>query len=184
MKKRYTIERGSRLFLKGTSNVNSFDCDCNDVWPVQTLEVEQGGNHAAFRNTSLQYYHQKFDCHNGKIDHDMQKALKADVFPTIKIELLETWQDANTLQGEYTDWEEVKAKVKIFIAGHYKTYTIAGKVRKNGKNNLQLIGEKMLKMSDFGIDPPEAMFGLIKVDDDISIHFELKVRLEAEALKP
>ena len=33
-------------------------------------------------------------------------------------------------------------------------------------------------MSDYGIDPPEALFGLIKVDDLITFHFELDIEVE------
>jgi len=44
-----------------------------------------------------------------------------------------------------------------------------------GPNRFQLRGEKWLKMSSFGIIPPEAMFGMIKVNDDITFHFDLVV---------
>ena len=178
MKKRYYIESGSRLYLDGSSNVNSFTCDCKDYWPAQTLEIDQNGSHASFRNTAVQITTKKFDCHNGKIDLDMQKALKADIFPLIRIELLETWVDPVALKGASTNWVNVRSKVKITLAGVSKTHTIDGKIRKIALDKVHILGEKKLWMSDFGIAPPEAMFGLIKVNDEITFHFDLKVRFE------
>jgi hypothetical protein len=178
MKKRFFIEEGSRLYIKGTSNVNSFTCDCLDRWQAQTVELENNGTKAAFKNTLLQITTKKLDCHNGKIDQDLQKALKAHIFPFIKIELLETTQDGNALKGNTSSWTNVQAKVRMTIAGVTKNQILQGKIRKTDPNRISLNGEKALKMSDFGVDPPEAMFGLIKVNDDITIHFELNVRVE------
>lgn len=178
MKKRFFIEESSRLYIKGTTNVNSFTCDCQDRWQAQVVELDDNGIKAAFRNTDLQITTRKLDCHNGKIDQDLQKALKAQVFPFIKIELLETTYDPKAVKGKMTDWSVVKAKVRITIAGVSKIQTLEGKAKKPAPNRISLTGEKSLKMSEFGIAPPEAMFGLIKVNDGISIHFDLNVRVE------
>ena len=52
-KKRYHIKEGSKLYLKGTSNVNAFTCDCEDQYTQQTLEIERSGGYARFRNVEL-----------------------------------------------------------------------------------------------------------------------------------
>lgn len=175
IKKRYYIEDGSRLYLKGSSNVNTFTCDCGDQYPPQVLEVERKGGYAKFRNVQLQLKSRNFDCHNRKIDADMQKALKADQYPHISISLNDTWQDPKCLDGSCKDWFDVRANVNLTITNVTKTQSIAAKARVLGPNRLQLIGESAVQMSAFGINPPEAMFGMIKVNDWISFHFDLRI---------
>lgn len=177
MKKRFTIEDNSHLQLKGTSNVNVFTCDCEDRYAPQTFEVEQQGETARFHHTSLKINTQKFNCHNGKIDHDMRKALKSDKFPYIQIDLLETRQDARHFQTANRTWFDVQAKVKLTICGIAKTKNIPAKAQVLSDNQFRLKGFHPIQMSEFGIDPPQAMFGLIQVNDQIDFHFDLYVSI-------
>ncbi|MBC7778220.1 MAG: hypothetical protein H7246_22495 [Phycisphaerae bacterium] len=177
-KKRYQIESGSRLYLKGTSNVNAFTCDCEDQYAGQIVEVDRKGAYARFRNVDLLMKSRNFDCHNRKIDNDMQKALKTDYYPYIKISLVDTWQDPKYLDGDSKEWFDLQANVNITITNVTKMQSIPAKARVLGPNRFQLRGQNALQMSAFGIDPPEAMMGMIKVDDWITFHFDLIVFVE------
>jgi len=177
-KKRYHLEEGSRLYIKGTSNVNNFTCDCEDQYPEQVIDIDPNGGHARFRNAELHLKTKKFDCHNRKIDADMQKALQSAEYPNIKVVLDESWQDPNCLQGACKDWFDVQAKVRITITKGTQELTIPAKAKLIGPNQFKLSGEQALQMSAFGIKPPEAMFGMIKVNDWIVFHFDLVVRVD------
>lgn len=39
------------------------------------------------------------------------------------------------------------------------------------ESKISLIGSKTIKMTDFGVDPPKAMFGTITTGDAIDIKF-------------
>jgi len=177
VKKQFTIEDNSRLFLKGTSNVNKFTCDCEDSYPKQTLEVESTGAQARFQNTSLSIATRKFNCHNGKMDHDMQKALKAEKYPHIRVELLETKQDVSHLKSGNSNWFEVQAKAKLTICGVTRTQHVAAKAQLISPGYFRLCGYQSILMTDFGIDPPTALLGMIKVNNEIEFHFDLYVRV-------
>ncbi len=177
-RKRYQIQEGSRLFIKGTSNVNAFTCDCEDQYPRQVLEVERKGGYARFQHVELQLKSKNFDCHNRKIDNDMQKALMADRYPHIKIALVDTWQNPKCLDGDCKDWFDVQANVNVTITNVTKLQSIPAKAKVLGPNRFQLRGENALQMSAFGIAPPEAMFGMIKVNDWITFHFDLIVLVD------
>lgn len=177
-RKRYQIQEGSKLYLKGSSNVNEFTCNCGDQYEGQVMEVERKGGNARFHNVELRLKTKNFDCKNRKIDQDMQKALQADRFPHIKIALVETWQNPKCLEGECKDWFDVQAKVNITITNVTKLQSIPAKARILGPNRFQLRGENALQMSAFGISPPEAMFGMIKVNDWITFHFDLIVHVD------
>jgi len=178
--KRYTISESSKLYLSGTTNVNLFTCDCEDRWVAQSIQVENGGAYSRFRNARLSMMTRKFDCHNAKMDRDMHKALKAESYPAIQIELLETWYDPEQAKQAKKDWFDVKAKVKVTITGVTRIQFIEAKAKATTQNHFALKGEKALKMTEFGIDPPEALFGLIKVNDQITFHFDLGIQVEDE----
>lgn len=177
-KKHYQIEDGSRLYLSGTSNVNSFTCDCEDRHAGRTLDTQINGGHARFSQAELQLSSRNFNCHNRKIDADMQKALKADQYPHIKVALVEAWQDAKCLNGGCKGWFDVQAKVHVTITKVTREEYIPAQARVLGPNRFQIRGEKALQMSAFGVNPPEALFGMIKVNDWISFHFDLIVRTD------
>ncbi|MDX2279250.1 MAG: YceI family protein [Saprospiraceae bacterium] len=179
LKKRLRIEQGSRLYLKGTSNVNKFTCDCADQYPEQILEAKSAGGYVQFQKGSLHLKTKKFDCHNRKIDADMQKALDADHFPTIKVALVDALQDIKCLHGGCKDWFDVKANVLITIKETTNKEFLHAKVKIIAPDRLLVRGEKALQMSTFGVNPPEALFGMIKVDDWITFHFDLILTVEA-----
>lgn len=178
VKKAFQIEAGSRLYLAGTSNVNKFTCDCEDRFGQQTTSIERNAGHARFHEAQLMLTVKNFNCRNRKIEADMQKALRADQHPHIRVSLAETWQDTKCLNGQCKDWFAVQARVNITIAGVTRQENIAAQAKVLGHNRFQLRGEKALQMSAFGIDPPEAMFGMIKVNDWITFHFDLSVQVE------
>lgn len=177
-RKKIRIEDQSRLYLQGTSNVNSFTCDCEDRFEAQLIEAESGNGYSRFRNAGLVLRVKSLNCKNRKIDTDLQKALMADQYPNIQVVLLDSWQTAKCADGSCYDWFDVQANVMITIARVNSKEFIRAKARMLGPNRFQLKGEKWLKMSAFGITPPEAMFGMIKVNDDISFHFDLVVTVD------
>lgn len=173
---RYQIENESKLYLNGTTNVNTFSCDCTDRFQPKYLEAESQGGHTQFKNAGVRITVQNFNCRNRKIESDLQDAMKADRYPHISIDLSETWQDEKCLNGGCKDWFEVRAKVRITITNVTKERSIDAKAKVIGKNRFRLQGKEALNMSEFGITPPHAMFGLIKVNDLITFHFDLTVQ--------
>jgi YceI-like domain len=176
--KRYSLEEDSRWYISGSSNVNKFTCFCEDRPPNQFVELDRNGGHTRFKKANLSLRTKFFDCRNRKIDADMQKALKAETYPYIHVNLLDCWHDLKYSNGQHTDWFEVQAKVGLTITNVTKETSIMAKAKVLGSNRFQLKGEKALQMSAFGIVPPEALFGMIKVDDWITFHFDLTVQVE------
>lgn len=173
---RYQIENESKLYLNGTTNVNTFSCDCTDRFQPKYLEAESLGGHTRYKNAGVRITVQNFNCRNRKIESDLQDAMKAEQYPYISIDLTETRQDEKCLNGGCKDWFDVQAKVRITITNVTKERSIAAKAKIIGKNRFRLQGEEALNMSEFGITPPHAMFGLIKVNDLITFHFDLTVQ--------
>lgn len=175
----FKILAGSRLYLEGKSNVNTFTCDCKEDFPPTKMSINATANSnvAYFHETRVEITTVKLDCGNKGINRDLSKALKADEYPKICFELCSiTFQDA----AHSDEWQNVKANADITIAGKTKRVKMDIKAKQMADGQLSIKSSKAINMSDFGIDPPTVLMGLIKVKDEISLFFDLNI----EVLKP
>jgi len=105
-----------------------------------------------------------FDCGRRGINRDFRNSLKSDEYPTIDLKLLSFAPSDSLL-------EEVN--VLISLAGAEKKYILEFTSSYSSDGIVKIEGEQKLAMSDFNIDPPRALFGLIKVQDELTITFTL-----------
>jgi len=97
------------------------------------------------------------------LDKNMHKALKVQQFADITFRLvrLEPGATTGTLKGVGV----------LKIAGVEREVTLALKTARKDAG-LAVSGEVGLLMTDFGIEPPKAMLGMLKTDPKITITFE------------
>lgn len=98
------------------------------------------------------------------MDNKMYNALKKDSYPVITFSLKRAMQ----LTGAAT----VAAVGEITLAGVTKSMTFD--LNMDVANDaFHFHGEKSLKLSDFQIEPPTAMFGQIETGDDITVSVDV-----------
>ncbi len=173
----FLIHPSSRLEILGSSNVNEFTCICRQAFASLPFQIV-GGFHPqrtqwTFRNTNLRLQTQLFDCGNKLMNKDFYNALKSKTHPTMWIEL----ETIDEIRPITTSWTTYMTQTGITIAGTKKSIPIQAKVRRLSINQLQIVAEKTLKMSHFGISPPTALMGMIKTNDDITIKLDLIVTI-------
>lgn len=102
------------------------------------------------------------------MDKITRKALKESDFPKITYEFLNAEVIEN---GDY------ELKIKMFgdltIAGKTNKVSIVTAINKTG-SEVALRGSHELKMTDFNVDPPKALFGTVQTGDEITIEFLVK----------
>jgi hypothetical protein len=177
---KFRILPGSRVYLEGTTNVNKFKCDCGnnfDSNPYQVRNVD--GNKMEFANTQLLLPIEFFDCKNRKMERDLQKALKADQFPIVRIQLENIIIPKSHLSSiESGTWTNATALVNISLAGVTRQHEIPVKTKKGLPAQFLFSGHQSMKMTDFKVTPPEALFGMIKANDEITFYFDLVLQLK------
>lgn len=166
----------SKLFIEGKSNVNKFECHCTEDFPatqVQFNSTPKNGT-AHFNKTEMKITTNKLDCGKKAINNDLIKTLKADEYPNIILELCSlTFMKAANDQ----EWQQVKAETFLTIAGTTRTMNMLVNAKQLGKNKFKVKSSEEIKLTDFGIEPPTALLGLVKVKDEMMLHLDLEVKI-------
>jgi len=109
---------------------------------------------------------------NEKLDDKMYDALQADDHPDITFRLT----GDTIVPGAPNDSLIVKASGILAVAGKEKPVELSVILVRNQDSTVSIKGSKELLMTDFGIEPPSMMLGLLKTDDKVVIHFDIRLR--------
>ena len=163
------ILEDSKLRINGTSNVNDFECIYEDEIEPDTLthNIQVQDTSIAVLGDDISLKIDSFNCGKRGINKDFRKTLKSDVHPNIEIELLSIVSPNGV---------PTLANVATTLGGVTKEYTIELRDYKFQNNLVIVSGTNKINMTDFGISPPTALFGMIKVKDQISIDFTLSIK--------
>lgn len=169
---RWVVESSSSLNIEGSSNINDFRCDITEYIKNDTLHYnkEDRTNRLNFTNSTVSLDIKRFDCHQKYITNDLRKTLKADQHPILKIQFLAI----DNFVAEADNYK-VNGTLDIVLAGVVKRTQVQFLVKKEN-SRMQLIGEKQLKFSDFGLIPPRKLAGLIRINEEITVNFQLRLR--------
>jgi polyisoprenoid-binding protein YceI len=172
----YEISSSSQLQIEGTSSVNSFTCIASKMEGGGTFNRSSKGADVVHKTIQMTVPVGNLDCQNRRMNSDLSNALKSDQFPLIRFKLT----SVKTLgqKGPAASKEEgpiylVEATGVLTLAGESRTIVINLEGLTDSDQRMIGKGSLALKMTDFGVEPPTALFGLVKAKDDITIRFNL-----------
>jgi|SRR5690554_2020689 len=156
----------SELRIIGSSNVNTFKCVFNVENLKKPLEIayRKGDDVVFFQRATLVLKNSFFDCGGTGINKDFHELLRTKKHPEILLTLKEINRDAT---GE----NKLKAVVEIQIAGVSRSYSVM--VQADHRDRLHVNGGLKLDITDFNLEAPKKMMGLIVVSEKIEIVFNL-----------
>ncbi|MBX2943954.1 MAG: YceI family protein [Cyclobacteriaceae bacterium] len=166
--KLWLVTSSSRLEIIGTTNINRFRCSSTDYAGVDTLRESSYRDGLKVLEGVISLNTAGFDCENALITRDLKKTLKQDTYPelTIKLSLLEERPELRNRQT---------GVIEISMAGICRSYRIKCMIKSSNATEKHLEGLKDFRLSDFGLTSPEKLFGAIKVTDNISVVFHLRL---------
>lgn len=175
----YQILEGSTLSISGSSNVHDFTCLCIQEFEPGTVNmaVAPRRTDVSFSASDLKIATRQLDCGKKLMNQDMYKTLRADDFPFILITLKKVIQDPEYCLSTCTDWIELHVVAEIAIAGTCRLVPMVVEARQIQENTYRFVSQAKLAMTQFNIAPPEALMGMIKVNDQIRIDLDLSVTL-------
>ncbi|MFW6101445.1 MAG: YceI family protein [Bacteroidota bacterium] len=160
------------LSFDGTSNVHDWNSKVTEIEGkgtfVQALFKGAEGElpEDPVKEVTLTIPVQSIESGKGKMNNIMYDALKAEDHPKIEYnlvssKLLQKTEEAFTLQTEGY----------LTVAGVKKQISMQVKGEQVDDNTIRFTGAKNLKMTDFKINPPKALFGAIKSGDEVNVKF-------------
>ena len=161
----------AKITIAGTSNVHDYTAVTSTA-TVTRVQLDSATPGAAFwdeaqkpgglRAFDISIPATTLKSSKDGLDKNMYKALKTDKYPQITFSLKRIEGAAGTL----------KAIGTLEVAGVEKEVTLPLKTTPRGED-LGVSGELDILMTDYGIDPPKAMMGMVRADPKIKITFDV-----------
>ncbi len=158
------ISELSVLEVHGTSTLHDWQVDAEKQRGMLKLDSSKS---FSIKTLCMFIYSNALESGKSGMNKDMRKALKAEVYDTIDFNLL--WVDS--LEKITAQSYQIVGKGQMTIRGIRKLIPISFLLRRS-ENQVTLEGEKIVHMTDYNIEPPKALFGVIKTDDEIKIVFK------------
>ena len=161
-----------RITVSGGSTLRSWSCDVTRFdaevrSPTASEPLPSGSEQASFSIPVA-----GIDCRNGTMNGHLREALRGERHPNIRFDLTRyTLVAGNTL----------RAQGNLTIGGRTTPVEVDA-TYEAGTGTLRVAGQKTLRMTELGVEPPTLMFGTLKVHDPITIAFDLVIRQSAVTL--
>ncbi len=160
----------STLTIVGKTNVNKYQCAIASYSGADTLSLKaERGKGAVFTKGLVKLKTSGFDCGMKVMTEDFAKTIEADTYPFITIGFISF---ERVPRYEKTA-EEFKGKIKISLANKTVPVEVRCSIVKDEKGYIHLTGSRDFKFSDFGLEPPSRMMGMVKVDENLTVDFHL-----------
>ena len=165
----YVLTRDYAVTIDGTSNLRDWKENVCQVSGAMEAQVNTDGtiDLSAIR-IALDVLSIRSDM--GRVmDAKTYEALKANVHP----EILFTLSAPLRLNPVRNCGTAIPVKGNLSLAGVTKQVTMQVRTFDIDRGNAQFEGYEDLKMTDFGVKPPSALFGTMRASPDITIHFRI-----------
>jgi hypothetical protein len=194
---RFVAAAPTILVLQGSSNVSTWRCRGNTVdvqmsvaAPIEKINevidrIEDGNIAVWMSNPGEAKFPAPdfemvipiatFRCGNPVMESDLRHALRSERYPAIEFR-----------------FKELKGAIEHDIDRNVYQTTIAGELSMAGATReieLPVVAQRMrpdrfriqaelpLRMSEFGITPPTALFGIVKARDELIVRFDLTLQV-------
>jgi polyisoprenoid-binding protein YceI len=179
---RVPVNPDSKLWIDGTSNLHGWTCKATTLDAAVDLDAAIATQIAtappkALKRVQVKVPIKSLKCGHDAMDNNLYKALKADETANISY-ILATFDAA---PGEAKDTFTLHTVGTLSIAGTEKKIEMDVVATRLADGSVTAKGLVPIKMTDFGIKPPTAIFGRLKTGDEVKVNFELTVGAKAIA---
>ncbi|MFN3940463.1 MAG: YceI family protein, partial [Chitinophagales bacterium] len=165
---RYQLSGSSSMIISGGSNTHDWTEEVQNMSGTATISTD---GKSTFNLTQLQFKAEVKSIKSTKgiiMDNKTYDALNADKHPYITFDLVNV-KSITAVSGGFL----LTTQGVLSINGVQKRMDMDVKARIHSNGTISFEGNKSLNMGDFGVEPPTAMMGAMKVKDMIRIDFKV-----------
>lgn len=164
----YVLSGGYAVTIDGTSNVRDWKENVGKVTGFMEAEINPDGS-IGLTSIRICMNTMSIKSDMGKVmDNKTYDALKAGAYPEILFTLNTPQRLTPMKNGETT----VPVKGWLSLAGVSRPVIMQVRTCSINQGKVEFEGFENLKMTDFGVRPPAALFGTLHASPDITIHFK------------
>jgi polyisoprenoid-binding protein YceI len=172
----------SKLWIEGTSNLHGWKCTAETLDAAIELDALAATQLNTAAPKALKKVHVKvpvrsLKCGHGAMDNNLYKALNADASPDVSY-ILATFEAA---PGDAKDTFTLRTVGTLTVAGKENKIEMDVAATRMADGSVTAKGIVPIKMTDYGIQPPTAIFGRLKTGNEIKVNFELIIGAKAIA---
>lgn len=173
------VAERSRLWIQGTSTVHDINCEAGKIVgyaDLRSADLDEArnisDNNAGSVRLSIPVW--EFDCGRRQMNRDFFRALDAESHPAIEFEYF----SATLLTNLDPDCHPFQLEVegRLSVSGNKRDVSLIVDIEPCEANHFKLMGSKTINMKDYGIEPPTALFGLVRAHEELTVNFSLTAR--------
>lgn len=172
----YTMSSDFVIGIYGSSNVHDWNETVNKVSGNASVLWNNDGSFNLQSLTVKVDINSIISDHGSTMNNKTFKALKSDSYPQIVFTLSDPLKNIKSADNG----NSVMANGSITIAGVTKPVTMLVKIYIGEHGKIVFEGQQALKMSDYGIEPPTALAGMMKVADGVVVKFKTTFLMNAQ----
>jgi hypothetical protein len=170
----------SKLWIEGGSNVRNWSCtattfegrvDTDSVAETSADPREQWGV-GAIQHVTVRVVIRKLKCGNAHMEADLYRTLRADD-PATRGDIVAS---LTAIPGTPTRAPTIETTGVVVMGGVTKAVHVTIATECLGDGSIKATGSVPVLMTDFGVQPPTGLFGLIRSHNEVMVKFALSVR--------
>ena len=166
------LASGSRLWIDGDSNLRTWSCEAHGLETHAEARTADAGGVPSVRQVELAVPVDELRCGDDHMESKLRESLKSSKHPRIEYTLTSVQQQTGSNELE----KRMKTTGLLTVAGRTRTVTMLVHAGVLHDGTLRARGSVPLQMSDYGVDAPSALLGLVKAKDRIVVRFDLRAR--------
>ena len=166
---RIYIDSSSSILVHGSTNANKFTFKYTEEISLNNaVRVVRKDRKLILSGGVIKLKVKSFDSGNNLMNSDFRKMLKEPQNPFIQVELatiIPVWKT-----GEV--WFDGDVEIVITLNNISRKFQVKGKVENPG--SILIYGKQSLSLTDFKLEAPTRMMGMVKVRDVVEFDFALR----------
>ena len=171
------VQPQSMLQIQGKTNVNSFQCYCAPPASVVGFNAESYSETQKinFKKAALTVLTKSLDCRHKIMNRDMYQTLKAEHYPTITLSISQVLIPIHSINARWKLTGPIATEAYLTLAGMKRKIDLLVTISQPFSNIYRFTAKKSLLLTDFGLTPPTALMGMVKVKNEIILDIDLYI---------
>jgi polyisoprenoid-binding protein YceI len=171
------VQPQSMLQIQGKTNVNSFQCYCAPPASVVGFNAESSSETQKinFKKAELTVLTKSLDCRHKIMNRDMYQTLKAEHYPTITLSISQVLIPIHSINARWKLTGPIATEAYLTLAGMKRKIDLLVTISQPFCNIYRFTAKKSLLLTDFGLTPPTALMGMVKVKNEIILDIDLYI---------